>query len=52
MRVKDFSTDAVLQAQIRAAYDAGRGDRAGTALHLHVDRFVNCIMVDVALTRI
>jgi hypothetical protein len=38
-RVKDFSKDAVLQAQIRAALARGWSDRAGTGLHLHVDRF-------------
>ena len=39
LRVKDFSRDAVLQQQIAAARRAGHPDRAGTGLHLHVDRF-------------
>ena len=39
IRVKDFSDDAVLQRQILAAVAAGLADRAGTGLHLHVDRF-------------
>ncbi len=39
IRVKDFSKDAILQAQIRAAMARGWSDRAGTGLHLHVDRF-------------
>jgi hypothetical protein len=39
VRVKDFSKDAVLQAQIKAAIAAGLFDRAGTGLHLHIDRF-------------
>ena len=39
IRVKDFSKDAVLQQQIRAAIAAGLADRAGTGLHLHIDRF-------------
>jgi hypothetical protein len=39
IRVKDFSVDAILQAQIRSARAAGLHDRAGTGLHLHVDRF-------------
>jgi len=39
LRVKDFSRDAILQAQIAAAMKAGLADRAGTGLHLHVDRF-------------
>jgi hypothetical protein len=39
VRVKDFSKDAVLQAQIKAAMAAGLFDRAGTGLHLHIDRF-------------
>lgn len=39
IRVKDFSSDAVLQAQIQAAMARGWSDRAGTGLHLHVDRF-------------
>jgi hypothetical protein len=41
IRVKDFSDDAILQAQIRSARAAGLADRAGTGLHLHVDRFPN-----------
>lgn len=39
IRVKDFSKDAVLQRQIAAARRAGHDDRAGTGLHLHIDRF-------------
>lgn len=39
VRVKDFSSDAVLRAQVAAARAAGLGDRAGTGLHLHADRF-------------
>lgn len=39
LRVKDFSSDTVLQDQIRRAIAAGVPDRAGTGLHLHVDRF-------------
>jgi hypothetical protein len=39
IRVKDFSRDAVLQAQIAAARARGWNDRAGTGLHLHIDRF-------------
>ncbi len=41
IRVKDFSDDAVLRAQIRSAHAAGLSGRAGTGLHLHVDRFPN-----------
>lgn len=41
IRVKDFSTDAVLQAQVASARRAGLADRAGTGLHLHIDRFVS-----------
>jgi hypothetical protein len=41
IRVKDFSRDSVLQAQIRAAQAAGLYDRAGTGNHLHIDRFPN-----------
>ena len=41
IRVKDFSQDAVLRAQIAAAIKAGLKDRAGTGLHLHIDRFAN-----------
>jgi len=39
IRVKDFSTDSVLQAQIQSAIKAGLTGRAGTGVHLHVDRF-------------
>ncbi len=39
IRVKDFSDDAVLRAQIRRAHAAGLSGRAGTGLHLHADRF-------------
>jgi hypothetical protein len=41
VRVKDFSRDAILQAQIQAAIKAGLSDRASTGLHLHLDRFAN-----------
>lgn len=41
IRVKDFSDDAILRAQIRSAHAAGLSDRAGTGLHLHIDRFPN-----------
>ena len=41
IRVKDFSDDAILRAQIRSAHAAGLSGRAGTGLHLHVDRFPN-----------
>ena len=41
IRVKDFSQDSVLRMQIRAAIQAGLLDRAGTGLHLHIDRFAN-----------
>jgi hypothetical protein len=41
IRVKDFSDDAILRAQIRSAHAAGLPDRAGTGLHLHIDRFPN-----------
>ncbi len=41
IRVKDFSDDAILRAQIRSAHAAGLSERAGTGLHLHVDRFPN-----------
>ena len=41
IRVKDFSTDSVLQAQIQSAIQAGLADRAGTGVHLHVDRFAD-----------
>jgi len=39
IRVKDFSKDQVLQAQIQAAIRAGVPDRAGTGVHLHIDRY-------------
>jgi len=39
IRVKDFSKDAVLQAEIRSAIQSGKLDQAGTGLHLHIDRF-------------
>ena len=39
IRVKDFSLDAVLAAQIQAAIKRGVPDRAGTGKHLHIDRF-------------
>jgi hypothetical protein len=39
IRVKDFSDDVVIQRQIQAAIAAGLADRAGTGLHLHIDRF-------------
>lgn len=39
LRVKDFSNDAVLREQVQRAIAAGHADRAGTGLHLHVDRF-------------
>lgn len=41
IRVKDFSRDDVLRAQIAAAVKAGLADRAGTGLHLHMDRFAD-----------
>ncbi|MEP6831808.1 MAG: FHA domain-containing protein [Gemmatimonas sp.] len=41
IRVKDFSQDSILQRQVRAAISAGRADRAGTGLHLHIDRFAD-----------
>ena len=41
IRVKDFSKDSILQRQIAAATRAGLLDRAGTGLHLHIDRFAN-----------
>ncbi len=41
IRVKDFSTDAVLRAQVASAMAAGLVDRASTGLHLHADRFVD-----------
>jgi len=41
IRVKDFSQDSVLKRQIQSAIRAGLSDRAGTGVHLHVDRFAN-----------
>ena len=41
IRVKDFSDDQVLAEQVRRAHAAGLSDRAGTGLHLHVDRFAS-----------
>jgi hypothetical protein len=41
IRVKDFSQDSVLKRQIESAIRAGLADRAGTAVHLHIDRFAN-----------
>jgi hypothetical protein len=41
IRVKDFSQDSILQRQIKAAIRAGLADRAGTGLHLHIDRFAD-----------
>ena len=41
IRVKDFSRDSILQRQVAAALAAGLLDRAGTGLHLHIDRFAN-----------
>jgi hypothetical protein len=41
IRVKDFSSDSVLQAQIQAAIKAGLTHRASTGVHLHVDRFAD-----------
>ena len=41
IRVKDFSQDSVLARQIQAAIRAGLADRAGTGVHLHIDRFAN-----------
>lgn len=41
IRVKDFSADSILQRQINSAIKAGLLDRAGTGLHLHIDRFAN-----------
>jgi len=41
IRVKDFSSDSVLADQIRRAHAAGVPDRAGTGLHLHLDRFAS-----------
>jgi hypothetical protein len=39
IRVKDFSQDSILRRQVEAAVAAGLLDRAGTGLHLHIDRF-------------
>jgi hypothetical protein len=39
IRVKDFSRDSVLRAQVEAAQRAGLIGREGTGLHLHIDRF-------------
>jgi hypothetical protein len=41
VRVKDFSDDRVLQAQIESARRRNRPDLMGTGLHLHIDRFAN-----------
>ncbi|HEU0051669.1 MAG TPA: hypothetical protein VFQ39_00785, partial [Longimicrobium sp.] len=41
VRVKDFSDDAVLQAQIASARSRNRPDLMGTGLHMHIDRFAN-----------
>ena len=41
IRVKDFSQDSILQQQVKAAVRAGLPERAGTGLHLHVDRFAD-----------
>ena len=41
IRVKDFSQDSVLQRQIQSAMRAGLADRAGTGLHIHIDRFAD-----------
>ncbi len=41
IRVKDFSQDSILQRQVHAAINAGLSDRAGTGLHLHIDRFAD-----------
>jgi len=41
IRVKDFSQDSILQRQVKAAIRAGHADRAGTGLHLHIDRFAD-----------
>lgn len=41
IRVKDFSQDSILRRQVAAAVAAGLLDRAGTGLHLHIDRFAN-----------
>ncbi len=41
IRVKDFSQDSILRRQVAAARRAGLGERAGTGLHLHIDRFAD-----------
>lgn len=41
IRVKDFSQDSILQRQVRAAVNAGLAERAGTGLHIHIDRFAD-----------
>lgn len=41
IRVKDFSQDSILRRQVRAAIKAGVPERAGTGLHLHIDRFAD-----------
>jgi hypothetical protein len=41
IRVKDFSQDSILQRQVRAAVNAGLSERAGTGLHIHIDRFAD-----------
>jgi hypothetical protein len=41
IRVKDFSQDDILRAEIAAAIGAGKLDQAGTALHIHIDRFAD-----------
>ncbi|MBL0173360.1 MAG: FHA domain-containing protein [Gemmatimonadaceae bacterium] len=41
IRVKDFSQDSILRRQVDAAVRAGLPDRAGTGLHLHIDRFAD-----------
>jgi hypothetical protein len=41
IRVKDFSQDSILRLQVQAAIRAGLAERAGTGLHLHIDRFAD-----------
>lgn len=41
IRVKDFSQDSILRLQVAAAVRAGLAERAGTGLHLHIDRFAD-----------
>ena len=41
IRVKDFSQDSILRLQVAAAIRAGVAERAGTGLHLHIDRFAD-----------